>query len=199
MDYFAALKETNELYKDKRASFSKPEIKALAGKTGKDAMLGFLTANYYKRTKLIQNAEIIYGYVYKDYSSDPNESALHRPTWVLFSPSGEFSSNPELYKDCVSKIHEFTSKAPSDHKLKKLYHILSNPFADADKLELPEFLSGGKLIYLSILYVYSANMPFFHLGTNMFLFAPSISKEILYLSPAYWSKSWSDFYLEKKI
>ena len=199
MDYSAVLNETRENFYKKRELFSKVELNYVAGKNNlRNRMLGFLTFDYYKRSRLIKSGEIFYGYVFRTYFDSLNEDKP-TATWLLFSPTKEFNDNPELYLSINDNIVDFISKGKPKNKLKKLYNLLTPELAEPVYYELPSELADNKLVYLSFTYLRKFQVPAFRPGINLFIAAKNISKEILYLPMDYWVDEYKEYYLPKNI
>jgi hypothetical protein len=195
MDFKATIGRVNESWRKLAPTLDKAALKHIGDKEDKNGiLLGCFTASYYKRSHLIQGSEVLYAYVFKAFRQDQDESEIRYPTWLLFSPSKEFEADPNLYKPIADQLLALPLSQPKERDLKKLSYAISDNFADAAYLELPPSLTGGKLVYLSIIYCRSNTMPYFHLGLNLILANRAISKEVLYLPSEYWDKDWNVFY-----
>ena len=195
MDYRATLGRVNESWHALAPNLDKAALKHIGDKEDKNGvLLGCFTPSYYKRSKLIQGSEVLYGYVFKAYRQDQDESQIRYPTWLLFSPAKEFEADPNLLQPIAEKLLALGHEEKPAPELRKLSYAISDNFADASYLELPVSLTGGKLVYLSIIYCRSHTMPIFHLGLNLILANQAISKEVLYLPSEYWDNEWASFY-----
>lgn len=200
MDYKALLIEQNEFWLGKRAFLSKEDIAYLGNKkTLRGKMLGFLTSAYYKRTKLIKQGEILYSYVFKEWSNDVGGDDPQHPTWMLFSPSAVFAEHPESLKAVAEKLQGMSVDKQSDKKAKKLKGLLDEPLSDASYFEVPSEYTDGALVHLSIVYVISSLVPCFRLGLNLIIANQSVSKEVLYLPVSYWTDAYEKAYLSHEL
>lgn len=195
MDFPSEFKKLNDFWDKRRPVLEKDEIKHIADKDHADGiMLGILSWKYINRSKMISNSNIAYGYVFKAYQAEEEESAKHFPVWVLFSPAEEVNSNPLILKNAAEKLRTASEGQPADKAERKLFAKVLEPSADADFVELPEKYTDGHLVYFSITYLRTNVMPEFKLGLNLMLIAPSITKELLFLPPQYWDEEWAEFY-----
>ena len=159
MDFKATIGRVNESWRKLAPTLDKAALKHIGDKEDKNGiLLGCFTASYYKRSHLIQGSEVLYAYVFKAFRQDQDESEIRYPTWLLFSPSKEFEADPNLYKPIADQLLALPLSQPKERDLKKLSYAISDNFADAAYLELPPSLTGGKLVYLSIIYCRSNTM-----------------------------------------
>jgi hypothetical protein len=195
MDYRATIGRVNESWRALAPNLDKAALKHIGDKEDKNGvLLGCFTPSYYKRGKLIQSGEVLYAYVFKAFRQDQDESQIRFPTWLLFSPAKEFEADPMQLKPIADHLLALAHEEKPAPEFKKLSYAISDNFADASYLELPVALTGGKLVYLSIIYCRTHAMPSFHLGLNLILANQAISKEVLYLPAEYWDKEWASFY-----
>ena len=200
MDYIKTLAEINESWQAKRNTLSGKEIAYIGNKASlRGKMLGFLTGPYYKRTKLIENGEISYAYVFKEWSNDVQGEDPQHPTWMVFSPVRKLNENPEKLKEIAANLQGLALDKNCPKDLRVLRNLIVEPLSDTSYFEIPPEYTNGELAYLSIVYVISSLVPCFHLGLNLILANQSVSKEVLYLPTAYWSDDFSTAYLAGKV
>jgi len=196
MDYAKLLAEENAAWLEKRAFLSKDDIAFIGNKrTLRGKLLGFMTSAYYKRTKLIERGDIIYAYVFKEWSNDVQGEDPQHPTWMVFSPSKKLNDDPTKLKEIADKLQTIVGEDVKTKRLKTLKNIVKEPLSDASYFELPPEYDCGELAYLSVVYVIADLMPCFHLGYNLIVANQSVSKEVLYLPPKYWTEDYSKMYL----
>lgn len=197
MDYKAVLGNLNAYWNDRKARLSKEEIKHLSDKDSRQGKLvGVFTRNYWKRGKLIQSSEIAYGYVFKQYQTGIKEDIRH-PIWVLFSVEGAVNDDPKILERCALKILALEPKAcGKTHR--KIAFAVKDDMAQVSYMKVPQDLSEGHLIYLSIIYYCESTMPKFHIGLNLVCLNPAVSKEILLLPSQYWTREWDNLYWKKE-
>lgn len=181
-------------YAEKRLSFKKNDIAFIAGKdTFKGKMLGFLTADYYRRSKLIMEGNIIYGYVYRTWTNEVTYTRPY-PTWVLFSPAKEFIDNPQLYATISTNLQAIELPKHPTAELRKLHTMLNAELSEPKYVMIPEPYAQGHLVYLSMVYLRTSHNNNLRLGINPFIIAPTISKEILYVPTMYWTEEFKKTY-----
>jgi len=181
-------------FDEKRLSLSKEDIRFLSGKDSfKGKMLGFLTSDYYRREKLIREGELIYGYVYRAWTNEITYTRPY-PTWVLFSPAGEFKDDPNLYLEVLSELQKIEAPKRGASGLKHLLTMLNAELSEPKYVVIPEPYAKGHLVYLSMVYLRPWHIANLRLGVNPFIIAPSASKEILYLPFIYWSDEFKKEY-----
>lgn len=195
MDYASLYQKMNADWLLKRASLTKQEIRHLANKDSfKGGRIGFMSRAYYQREKLIQNSEIFTALAFQDYAVEVEERSETFPTWLLFSPSKEINENPAILKEILAKVASIKEIEVKDKAEKKLKSYLSEPLSDVSYFEIPPAYALGKLIYLSIVYLPLHLVPSYHLGLNLILAAPSLSKEVLYFPEENWAKDYAEAY-----
>ena len=195
MDYSAFLEKLNEDWLLKRASLDKEEIAFIGGKDSfRGRLRGFMTRVYYQRSKLIQTSEVFYAYVFQSWTNDVEEKNDSYPTWLLFSPSKEVNQNPAVLKEISAKLASFKEENPKTKEDKELHDYLKEYLSDVSFYALPESLSLGHFVYLSIVDVPLLRVPNFHLGLNLILASPSVSKEVLYLPAKEWPEEYRQAY-----
>lgn len=200
MNFEELLKSARESWEKKRPTLSKEEIKNITGREGpKNFLVGFLSSEYYKRNKLVEEGDLTIGYVFKIFIETSEESNEVAPTWVLFSPSSQVANHPERLKEVANKLSEQCLNGPKGSLPKPLYYALTNMYADGSYIEIPPQFTNGDLVYLSIAYRFIRATPDFKLGYNLILASRGISKGILYLPPRYWSKEWAAFHDGKEV
>lgn len=184
-------KEFQSQWEEEKKTLSKRDIGFISGKDGfKNAIKGFLTSDYYKRGKLIEDGQLVLGYIFKSWFASPND---YSPYWVLFSPSPKVNENPKMLKDVANRLSCF-KPLTGDKTSKKLSRILDGPLSDAQYFEIPESLTDGNLIYLSIVYLRPEWRDKIILGLNPFIANQGVSKEILYLPDQFWSDYFKQAY-----
>lgn len=189
-------KEFQSCWNDEKKTLSKRDIALISGKDGfKNAIKGFLTADYYKRGKLIEEGQLVLGYIFKTWSSS---DVGYCPHWVLFSPSPKVNENPQLLKD-VAKSLSGCTEVKGDKTSKALHKLLTQPLSEAKYFELPENITNGNLIYLSIVYLRPEWRNNIRLGLNPFIANQGISKEILYLPDQFWSGYFKECYYNNEL
>lgn len=191
------LENLRERFAESRQSFKKEDVAYIGGKdTFNGKMLGFLTAEYYRRERLIREGSLIYGYVFRTWT---NEVTFTKPfpTWILFSPSKEFVSKPGLYIEILKALQAIQLPKRGLPELRKLHKMLNAELSEPKYYLIPEPYAKGHLVYLSMTYLRPRLNNNLCLGINPFIIAPAISKEILYLPTAYWTdefkKAYHDF------
>jgi hypothetical protein len=195
MNFATLLQTDNDAWILKRASLSKEEISFIADKdTLRGKICGFMTAPYYKRTALIETSELVWAFVFREWSNDTSSNEVRHPTWLLFSPSREIQLNPAPLENISAKLLSIELDKNSSRVTKKLFKLLHEDLSDASYYEIPSEYTGGVLCYLSIVYVEHHLNPFFRLGYNYILMNPSVSKEVLYLPERFMSEEYKTAY-----
>jgi hypothetical protein len=196
MDYVKLINDINANWLVARTSFTKANIAHISDKdTFRGKICGFMTSSYHKRSKLINQGEIYYAYVFKTWTNDNSDNMVRYPTWLLFSPSLTIRENPKLLLEVAKKIQAYTGNGAPDKATEKVMRLIEEPLSDGSYIELPSSLAGNQLVYLSIVYCQMHLNPFFRLGLNLIIAAPSISKEVLYLPEEYMPKEFYEAYV----
>lgn len=177
---------------DKRDSLvfnlSDSELKSLfSGKTIKEKMINFITLKGSKRLELIKKGYIVFGLVFS--SSYINNSNLIR-TRIIFSPSYELADNKEEMLAIADKINEWVDSVNLKKltmKEKKLYQALISDEEEPNYIQIPEYIIGNKLVYLSLVFV---NKDDFLNGMVPIIINRKISKEILLVPQAMYSNEY---------
>lgn len=177
---------------DKRDSLvfnlSDSELKSLfSGKTIKEKMINFFTLKGSKRLELIKKGYIVFGLVFS--SSYINNSNLIR-TRIIFSPSYELADNKEEMLAIADKINEWVDSVNLKKltmKEKKLYQALISDEEEPNYIQIPEYIIGNKLVYLSLIFV---NKDDFLNGMVPIIINRKISKEILLVPQAMYSNEY---------
>ncbi len=177
---------------DKRDSLvfnlSDSELKSLfSGKTIKEKMINFFTLKRSKRLELIKKGYIVFGLVFS--SSYINNSNLIR-TRIIFSPSYELADNKEEMLAIADKINEWVDSVNLKKltmKEKKLYQALISDEEEPNYIQIPEYIIGNKLVYLSLIFV---NKDDFLNGMVPIIINRKISKEILLVPQAMYSNEY---------
>lgn len=177
---------------DKRDSLvfnlSDSELKSLfSGKTIKEKMINFFTLKRSKRLELIKKGYIVFGLVFS--SSYINNSNLIR-TRIIFSPSYELADNKEEMLAIADKINEWVDSVNLKKltmKEKKLYQALISDEEEPNYIQIPEYIIGNKLVYLSLVFV---NKDDFLNGMVPIIINRKISKEILLVPQAMYSNEY---------
>lgn len=180
----------------RKASFTKEDLTRLSNKdTFRGKMFGFLTREYYQRTKLIRESDLFFAFVFQEWSNNVQGEELRHPTWLLFSPSLEVNKNPTILKDVAEKIRGLKDVAkPITKAEKQLKKLLVEPLSDVEYFEIPEPYASGHLVYLSIVYIEKRLVPSFKLGLNLIMASQQASKEVIYLPEDYWNKDYREAY-----
>lgn len=177
---------------DKRDSLvfnlSDSELKSLfSGKTIKEKMINFFTLKRSKRLELIKKGYIVFGLVFS--SSYINNSNFIR-TRIIFSPSYELADNKEEMLAIADKINEWVNSVNLKKltmKEKKLYQALISDEEEPNYIQIPEYIIGNKLVYLSLIFV---NKDDFLNGMVPIIINRKISKEILLVPQAMYSNEY---------
>lgn len=189
MDFGKTIDDVNAAWLVRRASLSKEDLAYISYQDSfRHRLEGFLTQAYYQRKKMIPSSEIFYAYVFQDWNNDETGLGEEYPTWLLFSPSKEVNQNPILFKKVAANLQSIKEKEVASKEEKELQKLLIEPLSDCSFFEIPASLSEGKLLYLSIVYIHLERVSCFHLGLNLILSSPSISKEVLYFPTRFWPK-----------
>lgn len=177
---------------DKRDSLvfnlSDTELKSLfGGKTIKEKMINFFTLKRSKRLELIKKGYIVFGLVFS--SSYINNSNLIR-TRIIFLPSYELADNKEEMLAIADKINEWVDSVNFKKltmKEKKLYQAIISDEEEPNYIQIPEYIIGNKLVYLSLVFV---NKDDFLNGMVPIIINRKISKEILLVPQAMYSNEY---------
>lgn len=177
---------------DKRDSLvfnlSDTELKSLfGGKTIKEKMINFFTLKRSKRLELIKKGYIVFGLVFS--SSYINNSNLIR-TRIIFSPSYELADNKGEMLAIADKINEWVDSVNFKKltmKEKKLYQAIISDEEEPNYIQIPEYIIGNKLVYLSLIFV---NKDDFLNGMVPIIINRKISKEILLVPQAMYSNEY---------
>jgi hypothetical protein len=199
MDYSQLWKAINEGWFLKRSGLDKSELNRIAYQdTLRHRMLGFMTRAYYQRKKLIAGSEVYYAYVFQNYDYDENQRENGGATWLVFSPSEAVNSNPLILKEIAAKLQQLKMNESKTTEEKALKKLLIEPLSETSYFELPSDIALGQYVFFSIIDCHKELIPSFHLGLNLVLANPSLSKEVLYFPQSYWNEEWKEAYLSSK-
>lgn len=183
----------------KHLPMSDEEMKYITLRNDKKGKLRALfTKDYWKRSTLVLEGRIAYGYAFKSYQFDMKDPTNAFPIWVLLSPSSYFDEHPEEYAKIATSLWEFQTKKVKTRKEKELKRILLGELSEPKYAELPKELTNNHFVYLCSCYVYESHISSFHLGFLPVLYAQEKSKEILLLPMKYWNEEFLSFYKEMK-
>lgn len=193
MNWLENIKDINSKWILQRSSLSKEDFKYILARKGFNGVLrGFLTKEYYKRKKLVETGEIIYGYCFKMWSNSKKTNEADFPVWVIHSPMSVINEKPEILRDIAFKCLDFASKNKDSND--KFANLINKPLSDTLMFPVPEECSNNHLCYLSIIERRALNMARFSLGLNLFISSPSVTREILFLPDRYWSEEFRNGY-----
>jgi len=193
------LENERKSFLEKQPLFTKEDLKFISGKdTFKGKLTGFLNKNYYQREKLIRNGELFYGYVFSFWRQSTNwdSPAIF---YILFSPERKIMENPFIFKKIHENLQVFLENKPQNKKERYLWNLLKNPLADAPFEEIPFSLTDGHVAYFSKLIKKQNFAISFHLGLNLIIANPTISKQILFLPEKYVTENFRKLYEERKL
>lgn len=129
-----------------------------------------------KRETLLKEGDFQRGYAFKMWSNDPERN---NRLWILHSPEAKLSEDNSLYPKITANLQSI--EGMKDRK--QLLKTIQLPLSDAYYLELPQDISEGHLVYLSIVDLPNSYYTNPELGFVYLLGRKSISKRILVLSP----------------
>lgn len=191
----AMLKTMNEKYRVAAFTFEKRDYQFLEGKdTPRGRMLGFMTSEYWKREQLWKTGTIVWGYVFKIILASNNEVHRVYPSWVLFSPSEQFTITPELYLEILGKLNTLENEKPKAKNIRQLKTALFDNLSEPQYFEIPEPYACGKIVFLSMIYVRPNHVYDLHLGYVPLMISPMVSKEVMYLPEKYWTEEFKNEY-----
>ena len=188
------LEKISEKYRSICVSFSKDDMTYnLDRVTFRQRLVGFMTPEYYRRKKLFESGEIVYGFIYRTFQSNNETDPIQ--LWVITSPVRDFAENPSLFSNISEKLAEIDlTKKVSDKRVMQFINRIYEPFAEVKYLEIPCDFTEGKLAFLSTTFYHPNHVRSFKLGINLFLSSPRVTKEILMLPDRYWPDQYSDNY-----
>ncbi|MDD5885002.1 MAG: hypothetical protein PUC66_03035 [Erysipelotrichaceae bacterium] len=194
MNFEALLQEQNKQWQQKVAFLSKEEMAFVSVKdTWRHKRIGIFTKEYHSRNELIRHGEIVYGYVFQDWSNDL-KGEMDPLTWVLFSPEAKYRKDPTKFQKIAGNLLSFCRKEDVNRKEKRLQKQLKEPLSEAAYVLLPPSLAENDVVYLSIEPRPLSFFSDFRFGINLFFMARTISKEILYLPERYWTPALLEAY-----
>lgn len=194
MDFEALLQEQNKQWQGTVTRLSKDELAFVCVKdTWRHKRIGVFTKSYRVRDKLVRGGEIIYGYVFQEWTDDL-KGEVDPLTWVLFSPESKYRQNPTKFQKIAANLLSFSKEEEVKRQEKRLQKQIKEPLSEAAYVMLPMHLSEGDVVYLSILPRPLSFFSDFHLGINLFFMAKAISSEVLYLPERYWTDSMLEAY-----
>lgn len=165
----------------KRQVLDKKEMTFLLNReTLKNKLINILSPSYFKKKQLILEGFIGVVYTYKIISGDIL-SEKNIPTFTLFAPRSTLMFDKDLFLNVIKKIEDdIVSKKTS--KFLNYYKINT---ARPVYYKLPTKYAGDKLIYLNYVEAVRSHNSNLKLGFNYVLYAPSITKEVMYLPSRY--------------
>ncbi len=200
MDYQSLLEATNTSWFLKRNSLTKEDKAFLSNRdTFRHRLLGILSSDYVKRKDLIAHGDIVYAYVFKEWTNEARKEIFDYPTWLYFSPSKSLNDNPLRLKGISAKTSQPSTSDPLTKEDKKFNKLLTENLSDCSYFEVPGSYTGGQLVYLSIVYARLNQIPDFHLGLNLIIANASISKEVIFLPERYWTEDYKKAYRNNEL
>lgn len=167
-----------------RASFEKGDFMYILNRTTFATRFNdFLTSNYYKRRQLIEKGFVGVCYTYKVIYSD-GKNKNHR-TFALFSYNQNIMVDDSYYKRVIANIENLKKEKSLPFKLKKFMNYYSLVDSKPTQYKLDYSLTEGKDIFLHYIELVPQLNPGLKLGLNYVLYAPLVSKEIIYLPEKY--------------
>lgn len=195
MDFQEEINKIRIHYQESKLLFNKDEIDYLTLRHDKKRrLIGIFTKSYWKRKELFLNGNIFYSYIFKEYQLPHNDSLTDSAIWMLLSPHQMFDQNPNKYLEIVDMLNNLLKKKKVSLKERKLQHVLKDNLSEPAYYILPFELTEGHLVYLCSAYVKKPHTPSFHLGINLVISSPLISKEVALLPNKYWTESWTKYY-----
>lgn len=152
----------------------------------------FLNQAYFHRNLLIKSGQLLPGYVFRSWSGNGSNKNYH-PFWVLFSPSSKVFENPSILRDIAHTINNLGDFGGAVLN-KKFIKLLNEPLSDASYFLVPEELTNGKLVYVSIVYLPPMVGEKLVFGYNPFIINKEISNEIIFLPDIFWDEEFKDAY-----
>ncbi len=196
MDYQEVINNVRSNYQDLKLFFDKDELYYLTLRDDKKRrFIGLFIRSYWKRKDLFLKGTIFYSYVFKEYQLPNNDALTDSAIWMIISPNKIFDQHPEKYLEIIESLNNFMEKKKVSLKEKKLQRLLKENLSEPTYYVLPFDITQGYLVYLCSTYVINSHNPHFHLGLNLVISAPHISKEIALLPNKYWTTEWKNIYI----
>jgi|GEM_PF-3961689 len=187
----------NANYRSTSLSFTKEQKRFNSGKNSlRGRLIGFMTPEYYKRDRLFEKGEIIYGYLYRSLQTSIETDQVL--TWIITSPETYYKESPnELSKIATSLAEIDLATRTNDKKLKQFYALLQEKYASISYLEIPSQFTDGHLAFLTVVPFRTTHLSSFRHGINLMLADSSISKEMFFLPECYWPLEYKEYYYDE--
>jgi hypothetical protein len=181
MNYKEKIIEFNKLFIEKRILFDKTYFQHLSGKdTTRGRMLGFMSKEYWVREKLWKTGRFVWAYSFKTYSDRLHDDRPYA-SWVLFSLANEINEKPDILIDVYQKLEQFIQSKKISRKERKLMIALTGKYSEPKYLQIPEIYTKGKLVYLSMVYVFPQHFQKFTLGLHPIIVNYNLTREVMYV------------------
>lgn len=142
MNEYEVLQGVRELWSEESLRLDKTERKFVEGKySSKTKMLGMFTSAYRKRKRLVDQGQVIYGFVFKMYCRSDSDAEYY-PVWVLLSPHRRYQENPKAYEELIPALEKRYAEKKKFRR-EKVECALHERFADASSLLVDETLTGA--------------------------------------------------------
>jgi len=143
----------------------------------------FLTRAYYQRKRLVEEGFVGVCFTYKINYSE-NQTKNHR-TFALFCPSKSIMVDESFFVRVIHNIEDLLTTKGLTYKQKKLVNYYRLVDAKPRYYKLDKSLTEGKIVYLQYIELISNLNQDLKPGLNYVLYAPFVSKELLYLPNKY--------------
>lgn len=180
------LKSVSEHFFLKRLTFEKEDFEYILNrKKMMNRFTDFLTRAYYQRKKLVKDGFVGVCYTYRIVYSD-GKGKNHR-TFALFSPNTALMLDEAYFTRVITNIEEARTK-DKRFATKKFLNYYSLVEAKPRYYDVDRKLTEDKIVFLQYIELIPSLNPNLKLGLNYVIYAPLISKELLYLPESYFVK-----------
>lgn len=174
------LEKVSQHFAFKRMTFDVKEYNFILNReTVRTRLIDFLSKDYYQRKKLVDEGFIGACYTYRINYSDGKDKN-HRSV-ALFAPNLNLMIDQDFFLRILSNIEKLRLEKKKTFKQRKFLNYFDLTDAKPQYYKLDESLTEGKRVYLQYIELIPLLNPNLQIGLNYVLYAPLITKELLYI------------------
>jgi len=178
------LEKTSDNFSYQRMLFKKEDFAYILNREKTlNKFTDFLTRAYYQRKRLVEDGFVGVCFTYKINYSE-GQAKNHR-TFAFFCPSKSVMVDEGFFVRVIHNIENLLKTKGLTYKQKRLINYYRLVDAKPRYYKLDKSLTEGKIVYLQYIELISNLNPDLKPGLNYVLYAPFISKELLYLPNKY--------------
>ncbi|HKM02961.1 MAG TPA: hypothetical protein VJZ31_03450 [Bacilli bacterium] len=143
----------------------------------------FLTRAYYQRQNLVKEGFIGVCYTVRVAYSEGKDK--NHVTLALFAPNRALMVDEKFFVRIIKNIEALNQKKNKKYSEKKFLNYFNSSEARPRYYKIDESLTEGKRVYLTYIELIPHLNPHFQPQLNYVIYAPLVSKELIYLPERY--------------